>query len=158
VTRLLAGRRPPPDAWAHFAEPRPRVQEARWLAERAIPSAMLDLSDGLLGDAGHLAAASGVAVLLVPELVPVHPAVLRVTRSRRRSLAVALGGGEDYELCFTAEPGSVEGVRRDFENRFELPLHCVGRVGQGDGVWWVDAEGHRTPMEGHGFQHFPEEA
>ena len=158
VARLLAGRRPPRDAWAHFAEPRPRVLEARWLAERAIPSAMLDLSDGLLGDAGHLAAASGVAVLLVPELVPVHPAVLRETRSRRRSLAMALGGGEDYELCFTAEPGSVEAVRRDFETRFELPLQCVGRVGPGDGVWWVDAEGHRTPMEGHGFQHFPEEA
>ncbi len=158
VARLLAGRRPPRDAWSHFAEPRPRVLEARWLAERAIPSAMLDLSDGLLGDAGHLAAASGVAVLLVPELVPVHPAVLRETRSRRRSLAMALGGGEDYELCFTAEPGSVEAVRRDFEVRFELPLQCVGRVGKGDGVWWVDAEGHRTPMEGHGFQHFPEEA
>ncbi|MBD0321256.1 MAG: hypothetical protein ICV87_13025 [Gemmatimonadetes bacterium] len=158
VARLLAGRRPPRDAWAHFAEPRPRVQEARWLAERGIPSAMLDLSDGLLGDAAHLAAASGVAVLLVPELIPVHPAILRETRSRRRSLAMALGGGEDYELCFTAEAGSVEAVRRDFETRFGLPLQCVGRVGQGDGVWWVDAEGHRTPMEGHGFQHFPEGA
>lgn len=154
VERLLAGRRAPRDAWPAFAEPRARVHEARWLAERGIPSAMLDLSDGLAGDAAHLAAASGVAILLVPELVPVHPGALRHTRSRVRALALALGGGEDYEICFTAAAGSVEPVRREFEARFDVPLHCVGRVGPGDGVWWVDAEGHRSPLDGLGFRHF----
>jgi thiamine-monophosphate kinase len=118
VERLLAGRRAPRDAWQRFAEPRARVHEARWLAERGIPSAMLDLSDGLAGDASHLAAASGVAILLVRELIPVHPAVVRHTRSRARSLALALGGGEDYELCFTAPIGGVEPLRREFEARF----------------------------------------
>jgi thiamine-monophosphate kinase len=67
---------------------------------------------------------------------------------------MALGGGEDYELCFTAAPGSVEPLRRDFEQSFEIPLRCVGRIGHGDGVWWVDAEGHRRPMESRGFGHF----
>jgi thiamine-monophosphate kinase len=153
VSRLLEGRRAPRDAWARFAEPRARVREARWLAERGLPTAMLDLSDGLAGDAAHLAAASKVAVLLVPELIPVHPAAARA-RSRRAALAMALGGGEDYELCFTAAPGTVEAMRRDFEQCFELPLRCVGRVGHGDGVWWVDPEGHRTPMDSRGFGHF----
>jgi thiamine-monophosphate kinase len=154
VERLLAGRRPPRGAWPRFAEPRPRVQEARWLAERGLPSAMLDLSDGLAGDAAHLAAASGVAILLVRELVPVHPAVQLHTRSRSRAVEMALGGGEDYELCFTAAAGSVEPLCREFERRFDVSLRSVGRVGHGDGVWWVDAEGHRTPLRNRGFRHF----
>jgi thiamine-monophosphate kinase len=157
VARLLDGQEPPPDARERFAEPAARVREARWLAERGIPTALLDISDGLGGDAAHLAAASGVAVLLAPVLIPLHPAVRRHTRSPRRRLALAVGGGEDYELCFTAPPGAVEPVRAAFHGTFGVALYCVGRVAAGDGVWWVDAEGHRTPLGIGGFRHFQRE-
>lgn len=152
VEALLDGRTPHPAARERFARPVPRVREARWLRERGVPTAMVDLSDGLAGDAAHLSAASGVAVLLVPELVPVHPAARE--RSKARSLRRALGGGEDYELCFTAPVGAVLPYHRAFEQAFDVRLSCVGRAGGGDGVWFVDAEGHRRPVGVAGWQHF----
>jgi thiamine-monophosphate kinase len=152
VEALLAGRAPHPAARERFARPMPRVREAQWLHALGIPTAMVDLSDGLAGDAAHLAAASGAAVLLVPELVPVHPAARE--RSRARSLRRALGGGEDYELCFAAPVGAVPPHEDAFMRAFGVRLSCVGRLGGGDGVWFVDAEGHRRPTGVAAWQHF----
>ena len=152
VEALLAGHAPHAAARERFAHPVPRVREAQWLQAHGIPTAMVDLSDGLVGDAAHLAAASGVAVLLVPELIPVHPAARE--RSRNRSLRRALGGGEDYELCFTAPIGAVVPHVDAFTREFEVRLSCVGRLGGGDGVWFVDAEGHRRPTGVEAWQHF----
>jgi len=101
-------------------------------------------------------AASGAAVLLAAELVPIHPAVRRRAPSPDEALRLALTGGEDYELCFTAPLGAVEGYVRDFEEAFRLRLSCVGRMGGGDGVWWTSAEGQRTPLGLRGYQHFEE--
>lgn len=156
VAQMLAGAEPDAAARERYAAPVPRVREARWLAERALPTAMIDLSDGLAGDAAHLSAASGAAVLLAAELIPVHPAVLRRAPSAEEALRLAMTGGEDYELCFTAALGAVEPHVRDFEDAFRLRLTCVGRVGGGDGVWWTTPEGQRTPLGLAGYQHFGE--
>ena len=152
VQALMRGEKPDPAARERFAHPVPRVREALWLLGRGLPAAMVDVSDGLAGDAAHLAAASCVAVLLSPELLPVHPAARE--RSRAATLRRALGGGEDYELCFTAPVGAVEPHVAAFERAFNLRLSCVGRLGGGDGVWFVDAEGHRTATGIDGWQHF----
>lgn len=154
VAQKLAGGDPEHAARERYASPEPRIREARWLAERGLPTAMIDLSDGLAGDAGHLAAANGAAVLLAAELIPVHPAVRRHAASRDEALRLALAGGEDYELCFTAPTGEMEALAREFQQTFGIRLTCVGRIAGGDGVWWTDAEGHRTPLELRGYQHF----
>jgi thiamine-monophosphate kinase len=156
VGQMLAGAAPDPAARACYAAPTPRVREACWLAERGLPRAMIDLSDGLAGDAAHLSAASGAAVLLAAELIPIHAAVLRHSPSPEEALRLALTGGEDYELCFTAALGAVEPHVRAFEEAFGTRLTCVGRIGGGDGVWWTSAEGHRTPLGLDGYQHFGE--
>jgi thiamine-monophosphate kinase len=156
VSRMLAREEPEAAARERYAAPVPRVREARWLAERALPTAMIDLSDGLAGDAAHLSAASGAAVMLVAELIPIHPAVRRCAPSPGEALRLALTGGEDYELCFTARLGAVEPNCREFEEVFQVRLTCVGRMGGGDGVWWTDPEGHRTPLGVKGYQHFEE--
>jgi thiamine-monophosphate kinase len=158
VRALLAGAAPDPAARERFARPMPRVREALWLRERGLPSAMVDLSDGLAGDAAHLAAAGAVAVLLSPETIPVHPAARAAAADPEDALRLALGGGEDYELCFTAPLGIVRGHAIDFERELGVPLTCVGRVGGGNGVWWVDPEGRRTPLGFGAFQHFAEAA
>jgi len=152
VEALLRGQAPDPAARERFARPVPRVREALWLLGRDLPTAMVDLSDGLAGDAAHLAAASGVAVLLSPETIPAHPAARG--RTRRLTLERALGGGEDYELCFTAPVGAVKPHVEAFRRAFGVPLSCVGRVGGGDGVWFVDAEGRRVSPGIGGWQHF----
>jgi thiamine-monophosphate kinase len=80
--------------------------------------------------------------------------VRRCAPSPGEALRLALTGGEDYELCFTAPLGAVEPHCREFEEVFQVRLTCVGRMGGGDGVWWTDAEGHRTPLGVTGYQHF----
>ncbi|HET7228636.1 MAG TPA: thiamine-phosphate kinase [Longimicrobium sp.] len=157
VEQMLGGWRPSRGARERYAAPVPRIAEARWLAERGLVHAMIDLSDGLAGDAAHLAAASGVAILLAPELIPIHPAVRRHATTPGHALRLAISGGEDYELCFTATLGEVEGHVHAFQSAFGTRLTCVGRVSGGDGVWWTDAEGHRQPLGVHGYQHFEQD-
>jgi thiamine-monophosphate kinase len=154
VEQMLGGWRPSRRARERFAAPVPRTAEARWLAERGLTHAMIDISDGLAGDAAHLAAASGVAILLASELIPIHPAVVRDAATPDEALRLAISGGEDYELCFAAALGEVEAHLHAFEAAFGTRLTCVGRVAGGDGVWWTDAEGNRRPIGAGGYQHF----
>jgi thiamine-monophosphate kinase len=158
VSLLLRGEAPPPPARRCFAAPEPRVREARWLAERGVPAAMLDLSDGLLGDAAHLAAASGVALVLDPAAIPVHPALAAAGLASGEALEMAVSGGEDYELCLCAEAGAGEAVREEFLAEFGVKLTRVGRVEAGAGVFWGGAGEGRTPAVRGGFQHFGEGA
>ncbi len=154
AARLLRDETPHPDAVGRFTCPIPRVHEARWLQEREVPRAMLDLSDGLLGDAAHLSTASGVAVVLDASAIPIHEAVLADTASGESALAFAVGGGDDYELCFAARPGAVQAHQDAFVDEFGVRLTRVGVVEEGEGVWWREGEGGRRPAEGKGFQHF----
>jgi thiamine-monophosphate kinase len=154
VAGLLRGELPGSLARERFAAPVPRVREALWLAARGIPTAMIDLSDGLAGDVAHVAAASGVAVVLEPELVPVHEAARTASVTEAGVLAIALAGGEDYELCFCARPGATEPHVAEFVREHGVPLTRVGRVEEGSGVWRGTADGQRAPLALRGFQHF----
>lgn len=145
VRAWLAGREPSVDARDRFARPRPRVAEAGWLKE-AGATALIDLSDGLLPDAGHLAAASEVACRIDAERVPVH-----VGADGRDD---ALAGGEEYELL-CALPATFDAERaRVFAERFGLALTRVGVVEAGSGVRLVD--GGRPAAEPTGYVHFEE--
>jgi thiamine-monophosphate kinase len=115
----------------------------------------IDLSDGLAGDAGHLSAASGVGVVLEAGAVPIHPGLTdHVTDSRRR-LHLALRGGEDYEVCFSAPGGAVERWADAFQEEHGIPLTRIGTIRQGAGVEILDTRGKPSPLKG-GFSHFQE--
>lgn len=150
VDALLRGELPPSAARRAFAEPRPRTAEALWLRDRDVPTAMIDLSDGLGGDAAHLAAAAGVAIVLETGAVPLHPAI----EGTEDALRLALAGGEDYELCLTAAPGRLEALAAEFAAAFGVRLTRVGHVEEGDGVWTRGADGSRVSLPARGFQHF----
>lgn len=158
VRAWLDGGTPRAAARERFARPRPRTEEARWLAEHAELRAGIDLSDGLAGDAGHLAAASGVRIVLEQDALPVDDAA-------GASLDDALHGGEDYELCLVAGPGALQPHVAAFRERFGIDLTRVGRVAQPQampdedtkregGVWLVGAHGDARPLERGGYSHF----
>jgi len=116
-----------PDAMARerFARPVPRIAEAQWLRERGA-RALIDVSDGLVPDAGHLAAASGVGWTIDADAVPLHPSA--------ETVDVALAGGEEYELLAAVPPGLSDADAAAFGARFGIPLTRVGRADQAEGV------------------------
>jgi len=166
VTGWLGGSRGAVESWdggiappgrlrEAFARPTPRIREARWLAEHAPLHAGIDLSDGLLGDAGHLAAASGVALIIDPERLPFFPELEVWSGGREECLRLALQGGEDYELCITAPPGALGSLVLSFEKEFGIPLSQVGGVAEGMGVQLRGSGGMKGALHG-GFSHFAE--
>jgi len=104
-----------------FNRPRARLALGRELLGRA--TAAIDISDGLLADAGHIARASGVRICIEPDLLPLSPA-LSSRGCREVILEWALAGGDDYELCFS------------LGNADQPPAACtrIGRVEAGTGV------------------------
>jgi len=114
---LLAGEKPAVAHRARFVAPVPRLREARWLAEHGA-HAVIDISDGLVADASHLARASGVSLSLDERAVPCVSGV---------SVEDALASGEEYELLVAVPPAS--DIRADeFEREFGLPLTAIGVV------------------------------
>lgn len=93
-----------------FLFPSPRMALGERL--RSYASACIDVSDGLLGDVGKLAHASGCGVELSYDAVPVSDALVQAVGDER-ARELALTGGDDYELCFTVKPGNVGRLRQD---------------------------------------------
>ncbi len=102
---------------ARFASPVPRLREARWLAERGARAA-IDISDGLLGDAAHLARASGVSIAIDASAVP----CLAGITSRN-----ALTSGEEYELLVSMPPDARVDTG-EFAESFGIPVTRIGTV------------------------------
>lgn len=142
------GRTPSPAARLAFARPQPRLAAARWLANQGA-TAMMDISDGLGGDASHLAAASGVRLELQLERLPIHPSVHAV--SNRAGIGFrhfAATGGEDYELLVTLPPSFM--AERECEPAAGVVLTRIGRVVEGSGILaTLDGE----PVALSGFRH-----
>jgi thiamine-monophosphate kinase len=105
-----------------FYRPSPRLHLGQALLDTGATAA-IDVSDGLLADAGHIAAASGVRIVIEPDLLPLSEP-LQVYPERRQALLWALTGGDDYELCFTLPAGT------------PVPDGCtrIGQICAGEGV------------------------
>jgi thiamine-monophosphate kinase len=126
------------------------VAVGRRIVEQLAPVAMIDTSDGPAKDAGEIARASGVAILI--EELPLSPALqLAASRLGRDPLDLAFYGGEDYGLLFCTSAADSEVVRAVGS---ALPLHRIGRVVEGAGVWFARPDGTRAPLATSGFDHF----
>lgn len=139
----LCGRSPGAQARERFAHPVARVAEGQWLARHGV-RAMMDVSDGLGGDAGHLAAASGVAIRISLDRLPVAGPVAAAAHAANEPPAVfAARGGEDYELLVAMPP--------EFEPAGGFPLTRIGVAQAGSGVSF-DLGGSDLALSG--YDHF----
>ncbi|EYC50143.1 thiamine monophosphate kinase [Hylemonella gracilis str. Niagara R] len=141
-------------ARARLERPSPRV--ALGLALRGIASACMDLSDGLVGDLQHILEASGCgARLLAPvlsELLATHRLNGTVLTPPER-LSLALSGGDDYELLFTA-PSTQRAAVMAAAVSADTPVTRIGQIEAQEGLRVVDAQGQRLAGRFASFDHF----
>lgn len=130
--------------------PQPRVALGQDLLE--IAHAAQDISDGLLQDLGHIAAASGCAAEIWAEHVPVLPE-LAALMTLEQYLQTALTGGDDYELLFTAPESAREQVLAA-GRRNGVAVSRIGVIREGGGVSLIDRNGCCLIFEKQGFDHF----
>jgi len=117
-----------------------------------VAHAMIDVSDGLVQDLGHVCRASGVAAEVSLARLPLAPAVRRALGPRAPAFAAA--AGEDYELLAAVPPARERALAR-LRARLGCPLTCVGRVVAGrPAVRLLDARGGRVHLRRGGFDHF----
>ncbi len=134
---------------ARLNRPEPRVGFG--LALTGVASAAIDISDGLLADLGHILAASACGATLWADRLPGSAAL----RSQPEATARAwqLGGGDDYELCFTVEPGNA-GALSALSEQHHLPVTEIGVIEAAAGLRCVHDDGSNCQAGRRGFEHF----
>ncbi|MDR1367957.1 MAG: thiamine-phosphate kinase [Candidatus Accumulibacter sp.] len=141
-----------------FEKPKPRVELGIALRKNALARAAIDVSDGLLADAEHLAEASkldiAIDTMLLPECLPEGmPPVSSLTKKFQKA---RLSGGDDYELLFSAAPERREDIGA-LGMQLDLPLWRIGRFVEGQGrVTLLGKRGETLPVFHKGYDHFAE--
>jgi len=145
-----AGAKVAPPVLRRLLEPSPRVRAGQILADKGLASAMIDVSDGLVQDLGHLCRASRVRGVIRATDVPVSVAYRRACGTERR---LALSGGEDYELLCTVPARHVKHLE-DVRRQLACPITCIGEITRGRGVRIVGAQGGVVYESTGGYDHF----
>ncbi len=134
---------------AAMETPEPRV--ALGLALRGVATSAIDLSDGLVGDLGHVLARSGAGATVEADTLP-RSAVLAAQPVALQRLCT-LAGGDDYELLFTAPAGSAAAVQAAGAAA-GVAVTPIGRIEAEPGLRLVGADGRRIDFDERGFDHF----
>ena len=142
---LLSGKKLRLSQFPRHFHPTPRIAVGRFLRESGLASAMIDLSDGLSTDLAHICEESGVGAKIRAEAIPVA-AIGEPKRSV--GLQVALHGGEDYELLFTAPPSKPVPARIA-----GVSITEIGRITSGKGIV-LEQSGRTSTLAAQGWEHF----
>jgi thiamine-monophosphate kinase len=129
--------------------PEPRVALGRAL--RGLATSAIDLSDGLVGDLGHVLARSGVGATVEVDTLPRSAVVAAMPRALQHTCVLA--GGDDYELLFTAPAGQDDAVRAAGE-RAGVAVTPIGRIEAAAGLRLIDAGGQPVVFTERAFDHF----
>jgi thiamine-monophosphate kinase len=129
--------------------PVPRIALGRKIAASGIASAMIDVSDGLSSDLGHICEESGVGAEIVAANIPLGAGVMSLQTLKRPALTYALSGGEDYELLFTVPPDKLRKFRS-----LRLGASEIGVISRGRSMSIVGGDGRKAPLRASGYDHF----
>ena len=159
---LLEGRRTEPDTErrselveAHLL-PEPRTDQGQYLANNFKVHSMIDVSDGLAGDLGHICAQSKLGARIWADKIPISETLAEFCRGARlEPLDYALTGGEDYELLFTLAPSELERLTLEWPEEFDIPLFHIGEIDKAvDGIVLLSEDGAEQPLDASSFEHF----
>lgn len=131
--------------------PTPRIALGLALGRLGVPCAALDISDGLVGDIGHILSASGVGATIDADALPAGPVLARQSAELRRRFCIA--GGDDYELCFSA-PAEQRAAVIAAGVDSGTPVTRVGRIDSQAGLRFNDSSGKLLDLQLAGFDHF----
>jgi thiamine-monophosphate kinase len=131
--------------------PAARVEWGALLGERGLASALIDLSDGLSSDLAHVCRESGVGARVEASLLPIDPRLRASGFDGDSALALALDGGEDFELLFTAAPRKAASLPREVAG---VPVTRVGEVTAERGKIRLVRDGRARLLRPGGFEHF----
>jgi len=133
----------------HLHRPTPRV--ALGLALVGLANSAIDISDGLVADLDHLLQQSSVGAMLYAKTFPFRHLTSHVPESQ--ALALALYGGDDYELCFTVPPHNTVLLEQTFA---AVPgaVHCIGKITAQPGIQLQYGTGVMEQLVPRGYQHF----
>jgi thiamine-monophosphate kinase len=133
-----------------FRQPSPRLQAGRLLVSRGLASSMIDVSDGLVQDLGHICKQSRVGAEIETGTIPCSAAYRAALGA---DLTLALGGGEDYELLCTVPERHVKTLQR-LAPHLGCPITCIGRITPGSGIALRTSDGGAMSLDGRGYDHF----
>jgi len=131
-----------------FLDPKAQVELGEKLSRLRAASAMIDISDGLSVDLGHICEESGFGAEIERDRLPVSSELHAL---QKRSFDFALNGGEDYQLLFSVPPNRLDAVSR-LKKKYRL-TH-IGKIVKEKGLFLVDTRGGRRPIQPHTWQHF----
>jgi thiamine-monophosphate kinase len=135
--------------------PSPRVKEGAAIARQGLATAMIDISDGLIADLGHILEASGVGAQIHLPQLPLSVSYREHGKPYYKNpYLFALAGGEDYELLFTAPEGRQEAIAK-LAQELHTPMTMIGEIVEASaGVTLVGSDGRKIPVEQRGHDHF----
>ena len=137
--------------------PTPRVREGAAIAASLRATALIDVSDGLASDLGHICEASNVGARLFTDRVPIDPQARAVAEELGEdALGAALHGGEDYELVATCPPQEVDAVREAVLRESGTPVTEMGVITEGGERTLVLPDGREESLAEGGWDHFGE--
>jgi thiamine-monophosphate kinase len=154
LEQLKKGKREGEAITRHLA-PIPRVREGREIAQQGLATAMIDISDGLAADLGHILESSNVGAEVRLSSLPLSEEYRKeVAAYNADTYALALTGGEDYELLFTAPEERTAAIKK-LAREFGIPITMIGEITDiSQGVTIYGEDGKVYPVKQRGHDHF----
>ena len=153
LRELLTGRTPNAAIARRHHQPIARLRLGQELAQRRLATALIDLSDGLRSDLGHVLKASGVGARVEAAALPLSASFRAALAIEPALLDLSLAGGEDYELLWSALPSAAAALAA-LSAELELPLTCIGEIVAGTGLVVAAADGQEIISAKVGYNHF----
>lgn len=157
---ILKGQISPPQPLRdHFIrahnEPQPLIETGKIIAQSRLATAMIDLSDGLISDLGHICQESGVGALLLSTRIPLSSELKKLANYEGlNALELALSGGEDYALLVTVPEKNAAKFEQVCREKNSSPLFLIGEMQKEGGIRMMNEEGAVEKLGPKGFDHF----